>query len=94
MDRQWRFAPPRRWRFDLACPVEKVAIEIHGQTWANGRHNRGYGMQGDFEKNNAAVLDGWRVLYFTGDDIQKRLPQAIETIVAAMNSTPQVQTEE
>jgi very-short-patch-repair endonuclease len=57
-----RFAPPRRWRFDLAWPDRKLACEVDGAIWTQGRHTRGAGVERDMEKYNAAALDGWRVL--------------------------------
>jgi hypothetical protein len=69
-EREFRFAPPRRWRFDLAWPQRKLSVEVEGGTWVQGRHTRGAGMRGDCEKYNAAVLDGWRVLRFTSDMIR------------------------
>lgn len=60
-----RFAPPRRWRFDLAWPSDKVALEIEGGTWINGRHSRGAAFEKDCEKYNTAVLLGWQVFRVT-----------------------------
>lgn len=60
-----RFAPPRRWRFDLAWPSDKVALEIEGGTWINGRHSRGAAFEKDCEKYNTAVLLGWQVFRAT-----------------------------
>lgn len=62
--REHVFAPPRKWRFDFAWPELKMAVEIHGGIFQRGRHSRGAGQIADFEKQNAAVLDGWRVLVF------------------------------
>lgn len=61
-----RFHPPRRWQFDLAWPHKKVACEIEGATWSNGRHTRGGGFEKDCEKYNIAAIDGWCVLRVTG----------------------------
>ena len=61
------FATPRRWRFDLAWPPRKLAAEVEGGTWVQGRHSRGAGMRKDAEKYNTAALLGWCVLRFTGD---------------------------
>ena len=64
---EYRFAPPRRWRFDLAWPALRLALEVEGGTWARGRHVRGRGYERDCEKYNAAALLGWRVLRVTTD---------------------------
>ena len=69
MEREYRFHAVRKWRFDFAWPTRKVAVEIEGGSWSHGRHTRGSGFAQDCEKYNAAVLDGWRVLRFIGDDL-------------------------
>jgi very-short-patch-repair endonuclease len=62
-----RFHPERKWRFDLAWPDRKLAVEVEGGVYANGRHNRGKGYENDAVKYNQAQLLGWRVLrYSTG----------------------------
>lgn len=63
-----RFAPPRRWRFDYAWIPQKVALEVDGGVWTNGRHTRGAGFLRDVEKLNEAALLGWRVLRCTPDE--------------------------
>jgi len=63
--REYRFAPPRRWRFDLAWPDLMLAVEVEGGTWVGGRHTRPRGFESDAEKYNAAVMAGWRVLRVT-----------------------------
>jgi len=69
-----RFHPVRMWRFDLAIPSLKVAIEYqgHGQTGRNagtGTHIGGHatikGLSNDCEKDLQATLLGWRVLKLT-----------------------------
>jgi len=69
-EREHRFAPPRRWRFDFAWPALMVAVEAEGGTWAGGRHTTGTGFRADCQKYNAAVELGWRVLRFTGTEIE------------------------
>jgi very-short-patch-repair endonuclease len=64
-EREVVFAPPRRWRFDFAHCIYKIAIEIEGQMWAKGRHNTGTGMQADMVKYNTATLKGWKVFRFS-----------------------------
>lgn len=61
----YRFAPPRRWRFDLSWPDEHLAIEVEGGVYSGGRHVRGKGYEADLEKYNTAALAGWLVLRFT-----------------------------
>lgn len=61
---EFRFHPDRRWRFDYAWPDRKVAVEIDGGVWIQGRHNHPTGYLRDMEKLNAAAELGWRVLRF------------------------------
>lgn len=68
--REFPFHVGRRWRFDFAWLDEKIAVEIEGGTRVNGRHNRHDGFERDAEKYNTAVLDGWRVLRFTGEMVR------------------------
>lgn len=62
--REFRFSPLRRWRFDLAFPDRKIAVEIDGGIWTQGRHSRGTGYAADCEKLARAAILGWRVLRF------------------------------
>jgi hypothetical protein len=60
------FAPPRRWRFDLAWPDRWLACEIEGATWSPvSRHTRGAGYHKDLEKYNRAALNGWTLIRVT-----------------------------
>jgi hypothetical protein len=62
---EYRFAPPRRWRFDLAWPAHMTALEIEGGIWKYGRHNRPGGFLRDAEKYNEAAILGWKVIRVT-----------------------------
>lgn len=64
-EREYRFHPTRRWKFDFAWPAALLAVEIDGGIWSHGRHVRGKGVTGDCEKYNAATAMGWRVLRAT-----------------------------
>jgi len=68
-EREYRFHPIRRFRFDYAIPSKKIAIEQEGGAWTNGRHTRGKGYISDMEKYNLATSMGWRVLRFTPDQM-------------------------
>lgn len=61
---EYRFHPVRKWRFDWAWPERKIAVEVDGGVWVQGRHNRGSGYLADMEKLNAAAEAGWRVFRF------------------------------
>lgn len=61
VEREYRFHETRRWRFDFAIPAKKIAIEIEGAIWTQGRHTRGKGYEQDLEKYEAALLAGWAV---------------------------------
>lgn len=64
-EREYKFHPSRRWRFDYAWPNHMIALEVEGGVWTGGRHTRGAGFLADVEKYNAAALVGWRVLRVT-----------------------------
>lgn len=66
VEMEYRFAPPRRWRFDFSWPDRMVACEVEGATWSGGRHTRGSGFEADAEKYAEAALAGWLVLRVTG----------------------------
>jgi very-short-patch-repair endonuclease len=81
-EREYRFWPGRRFRFDFAWPEQMIAVEVEGGTWTRGRHNRGKGFESDCEKYNEAALQGWIVLRFTGAMVRDR--RAIETVKRAL----------
>lgn len=80
---EYRFAAPRKWRFDFAAPDIMLAIEVEGGIWNYGRHNRASGYIKDMEKYNQAAASGWRVLRFTPQ--QLLTSKTIETIRKAKN---------
>ena len=75
---EYRFHPTRKWRFDFCWPEQRLAVEIEGSVWTNGRHTRGSGFIADTEKYNTATLMGWRVLRFDGGAVNDGT--AIQTI--------------
>lgn len=60
-----RSAGLRDWRFDLSWPDQRLALEVDGGTFTQGRHSRGMGVEEDCEKFCAAVALGWRVMRVT-----------------------------
>lgn len=67
--KEYRFHPVRQWRFDYALPMHKVALEVEGGVWTQGRHTRPQGFLGDIEKYNTATVMGWRVVRCVPDDL-------------------------
>lgn len=63
---EFKFAfPERKWAFDFAWVRQRVALEVEGGVWTQGRHTRGSGFVKDMEKYNAAAVRGWRVVRVT-----------------------------
>lgn len=68
--KEHQFWAGRRFRFDFAWVKEKIAVEIEGGIWTQGRHSRGAGMAKDMEKYNMATKMGWAVFRFTPRDLK------------------------
>lgn len=61
---EYKFHETRKWRFDIAIPSMKVAIEYEGIMSRKSRHTTVTGYTKDCEKYNAATIAGWRVLRY------------------------------
>lgn len=81
-EREFRFHPTRKWRFDFAWPNLMVAVEVEGAVFSGGRHSRGAGMVADMCKYNTAALLGWTVLRVASPHIARG--DAIEWIIEAV----------
>ena len=82
-EREYQFAPPRKWKFDFLLPA-KLAVEIEGGSYSGGRHTRGSGFVADMAKYNAAIFLGYRLLRYTPDQIKAGDPiRDIEAFLAA-----------
>lgn len=83
--RELRFHPPRRWRFDFACEVAWVAIEVDGGAYTQGRHTRGKGYEADCEKLNTATVLGWAVFRVTPGMIDRDPAGVLTPIIELCN---------
>jgi len=63
-----RFCEGRKWQFDVAIPQLRIAFEADGGKW-HGGHRRGKALEDDYERQNTAIMEGWRVLRFTNQQI-------------------------
>ena len=86
-----RFHSVRRWRFDLAFPDQKVALEVQGGIFTGGRHNRGAAMLKEWVKLNTAAAMGWRLLYCQPKDLC--MSQTVDIIREALEYEPENEKE-
>lgn len=83
-EREYVFAKPRRYRFDFAWPELRIAVELEGGIWSNGRHTRGQGYESDCRKYNLAQCLGWVVLRYTRGMVESG--EAIRDLQELINS--------
>jgi very-short-patch-repair endonuclease len=79
-----RFAPPRRWRWDLAWEEYRVSVEVQGGGHVRGRHHRPKGYEADCEKLLAGQLKGWLVVWVTTDMVKNG--SAVEWVKKALRA--------
>lgn len=60
----------------------RVALEIQGGIFIQGRHSRGAALLKEWEKLNEAACDGWRILYCQPKDLLTK--QMADTIRRAL----------
>lgn len=82
--REFRFAPPRKFRFDFVFPDAMVGIELDGGSWSGGRHVRGAGFERDCEKMNLATSMGYRVFRFTRGMLERDPAGCIDMVREAL----------
>ena len=63
--------PVRKWRFDMAWPDQRVALEVEGITPEGGRHQRMRGYSEDCAKYSEAAIRHWRVIRVTSMMIKR-----------------------
>lgn len=80
---EYRFHPIRKWRLDYCWPEHKVALEVEGAVWTNGRHTRGSGFVKDMEKYNCLASMGYKLLRVTPQQLNKT--ETIELIKKTLN---------
>ncbi len=69
-ERDYQFAPPRRWKIDFALPCIKVGVELNGGG-GRSRHASVTGHKNDCDKLNMAVMTGWKILQFNVIHLKK-----------------------
>lgn len=81
-EREYYFHFKRKWRFDLAWPALRVAVELQGGGFMGGRHSRGAGLASDCEKLTHAAAAGWVVILLTHG--QAKDPEMIDVAASAV----------
>ena len=81
--KEYQFHHKRKWRFDYAFIDYKMAIEVEGGIWIQGRHTRPQGYINDMEKYNEANLMGWKIIRVAPKDLLKR--ETIDLIKRGLN---------
>ena len=81
--REYRAIPGRRFKFDFAWVDQRLLVEVQGAIFVKGGHSTGTGIMRDHEKNNLAVIAGWRVIYVNSTTIDSG--KAIEEIEEALD---------
>lgn len=79
---EYRFHETRKWRIDYVCLKHRIAIEVEGGAWTNGRHTRGKGYIADLEKYNEITIHGFKLLRFTPDQLLTK--KTLETILRSI----------
>lgn len=82
--REYRFDPVRKWRFDFAWPEQRVAVEVNGGRYAfgGGRH----ASDEDYEKLRRAAALGWRVLPVSPRELRARPDAVLADLRAALGA--------
>ena len=94
---EYRAIPGRQFRWDLAWVPQRLLVELQGGVWGNKGvggatgHNTGVAINRDCEKQNLAVLAGWRCLSFTPNHV--RSGQALKWVQEALGKVGAKQQE-
>jgi very-short-patch-repair endonuclease len=73
--------PPKTYRFDLALPQYKIAIECDGKAF----HSTPEQIARDRKKEAYLKRKGWKVLRFSGRQINRNLPSVLKKIEETIN---------
>ncbi len=68
---EYRFDAKRKWRIDYYFEANgrRVALEVEGGVWSQGRHTRPKGFLADMEKYNAMACAGILLLRTTPEKL-------------------------
>lgn len=81
-DREYRFHESRLWRLDFWFGDAKLAVEVQGGGFVQGRHSRGQGVENDCEKFSHIAMAGARLIPVTPGQIKRG--EALKWILVAL----------
>jgi len=81
-EREQCLIPGSKWRCDRVWRNSRVVVEIDGGQWTvnGGRHNS----DDDRDKINMLILNGWRVLRYSGTMLRNDPDGVIKQVVGAV----------
>lgn len=89
--REVEFHPHRGWRFDFVFPMaaSRLALEINGGLFVQGRHIQGARLLDEYEKLSEAAILGYRVLLTTPNAVKSghALNLVLRALVSGETST-------
>lgn len=87
-EREFAFAPGRKFRADFAFVLDRILVEIQGGIWrrGGGAHSRPANIIRDVEKAQIAARMGWRVFPVTTDEV--RSGKAARLILELLETAP------
>jgi very-short-patch-repair endonuclease len=68
-ERQVKVIEGRKFAWDFLV-AGMILLEVDGGIYVQGRHTRGAGYTKDCEKTALAVIEGWRVMRVTSDQVE------------------------
>lgn len=75
--------PGRRFRIDIAIPSVKLGIEVDGWQF-HGKYKADFTK--DRVRQNLLVINGWRILRFTANQIRTELAMCLDQIETAIKA--------
>lgn len=69
---EFRFNPDKKWKFDVCIPANNWAMECDGGAFSGG-HRRGTALEKDYDRQNWAIANGWKLFRFSNRQILQGL---------------------
>jgi very-short-patch-repair endonuclease len=73
--------PVGRYRVDFAIPSQKIAIEVNGYDY----HSTKWQLACDAQRTRDLIMEGWRVIPFTGSEIYRDAGRCVRYIAELAN---------